>query len=79
VEVSVKDGGPGIQAEAMAHLFEPFKTTKAEGLGIGLAISRVIVESHGGRIRAENDPAGGATFRFTLKAADGERNRLPDH
>jgi two-component system sensor kinase FixL len=75
VELSVKDGGPGIQAERLADLFEPFHTTKSEGLGVGLAISRVIVESHGGSIRVENNPAGGATFRFTLKVAgDGGRD-----
>jgi two-component system sensor kinase FixL len=50
-------------------MFRPFQTTKSTGLGMGLSISRTIIESHGGRIAAENNMQGGATFRFTLKVA----------
>jgi signal transduction histidine kinase len=65
VEVSVQDAGTGIGAAA---IFEPFYTTKAEGMGMGLSIARSIIEAHGGRIWAENNEAGGATFRFALTA-----------
>jgi two-component system sensor kinase FixL len=69
VEVSVADSGPGLSGEVAARLFHPFVTTKATGMGIGLSISKTIVEAHGGRIWADNEPEGGAVFRFTLRAA----------
>ena len=69
VEVSVSDGGDGIPPEQLANIFEPFFTTKASGLGMGLPISQTIVETHGGRIWAENKPGGGALFRFTIPVA----------
>jgi signal transduction histidine kinase len=68
VEVAVSDIGHGIATDRLAHLFEPFFTTKPNGMGMGLAISQTIIEAHGGRIWAENNPACGATFRFTLPA-----------
>lgn len=66
VEVSVSDSGAGIPAERLAQIFDPFFSTKASGMGMGLAISRTIVEAHGGQLRADNREEGGASFRFTL-------------
>jgi two-component system sensor kinase FixL len=69
VELRVRDAGTGIRAEAMAGLFTPFFTTKPDGLGIGLRLSRTIVAAHGGRIEGLNNDDGiGATFRITLPA-----------
>lgn len=68
VEVSVSDTGPGIAPEIAEHLFQPFMTTKATGMGVGLSISRTIVEAHGGRLWFESRAEGGAVFRFTLRA-----------
>jgi signal transduction histidine kinase len=70
IEVAVEDSGPGIAPEGLGRLFEPFFTTKANGMGIGLSISRTIIEAHGGRIWAENNAGEGATFRFTLPLAE---------
>lgn len=68
IEVSVADNGDGISPEFREALFSPFQGTKAEGLGIGLSISRTIVEAHGGKIWAEDRAGGGSVFRFTLPA-----------
>ncbi|MEA3052716.1 MAG: two-component system, LuxR family, sensor kinase FixL, partial [Sphingomonadales bacterium] len=65
-EVRVADTGPGIDPEIAAQLFQPFVTTKRTGMGVGLSISRTIVEAHGGKIWVEENESGGATFRFTL-------------
>ena len=72
VEVAVTDSGPGVPAEIIDKVFDPFYTTKSGGLGMGLPISRTIIEAHGGRLWAERAPAGrGLTFRFTLVQAQG--------
>jgi signal transduction histidine kinase len=69
VEFAVVDCGTGVAPEQLSHLFEPFYTTKKNGTGIGLAISKTIVEMHGGAIMAMNNPDGGTTVRFTVKVA----------
>jgi two-component system, LuxR family, sensor kinase FixL len=66
VEIAVTDQGPGFCKEKLAKFFEPFFTTKKDGMGIGLRICRTIIEAHGGRLSAENNPDRGATVRFTL-------------
>jgi two-component system, LuxR family, sensor kinase FixL len=66
MEVSVADTGPGLSPEIRAKLFQPFVTTKAGGLGIGLSICRVIIEAHGGKLEAHDNPGGGTIFRFTI-------------
>lgn len=71
VEVSVADTGPGVATEVRGALFAPFVTAKPGGMGVGLAISRGIVEDHGGRLDWAPNPGGGAVFRFTLPLADG--------
>jgi two-component system sensor kinase FixL len=73
VRVSVRDSGIGIDRHEMDRLFEPFYTTKADGLGMGLSISRTIIKAHNGTIGAENNPEGGATFYFTLPVDGGAR------
>ena len=69
VEASVSDTGPGIADEVAAKLFQPFVTTKRQGMGVGLSISRTIIEGHGGSLSAEPNPGGGTVFRLTLRAA----------
>ncbi len=69
IEVEVSDTGSGFQDDVLPNLFQTFFTTKETGMGVGLSISRSIIEAHGGRMWAENNAAGGATFRFTLPAA----------
>jgi two-component system sensor kinase FixL len=72
VEIGVADTGAGIAPEIAAQMFQPFVTTKPQGMGVGLSISRTIVESHGGRLWVEPNPGGGTVFRLTLKALSTE-------
>ncbi|GGF43621.1 sensor protein FixL [Aliidongia dinghuensis] len=72
VEVRVADSGPGLAPEVAAQLFQPFVTTKEKGMGIGLSISRSIIDNHGGRLVATPNPGGGVVFSFTLRTAAGE-------
>ena len=67
VDVSVRDAGTGLPTQIDGTLFTPFVTTKPQGLGIGLTITRTIVETHGGTINAHDNPDGGATFTVTLR------------
>jgi two-component system sensor kinase FixL len=69
VAIAVADTGSGIVPEVAAQLFQPFVTSKRHGMGVGLSISRTIVEAHGGQIAAEPNPGGGTIFRFTLRTA----------
>jgi len=78
VSVSVADTGPGLAAEVAASLFQPFVTTKAQGLGIGLSICRTIVEAHGGRLWMEPNEGGGTVFRFRIPVAKEDSNEHAD-
>ncbi|MCA1374132.1 MULTISPECIES: sensor protein FixL [unclassified Bradyrhizobium] len=70
IEVEVSDTGIGFREDIIPNLFQTFFTTKDTGMGVGLSISRSIIEAHGGRMWAESNATGGATFRFTLPATD---------
>lgn len=73
VRVSVGDNGPGIPGDILERIFEPFFTTKSSGMGVGLAVSRSLIEAHHGTLEADNRPDGGAIFRFTVPiASDGD-------
>ena len=74
IEISVNDTGPGLPVGKADQIFDAFFTTKPQGSGMGLAISKSIVESHGGRIWANGNGGRGATFHFTLPAAPAETN-----
>jgi C4-dicarboxylate-specific signal transduction histidine kinase len=71
IHVSVQDSGIGLSSEVMARLFEPFFTTRAKGIGMGLPTSRSIIETHGGKLWAEPNDSHGASFQFTLPSAGG--------
>ena len=70
VRISVADTGSGIAPEIAEQLFQPFITTKRQGMGVGLSISRTIVEAHAGRIWVEPNPSGGTIFHFTLAVVE---------
>ena len=69
-ELSVSDRGPGIPEDKLKEVFEPFFTSKAEGMGMGLSIARTIIEAHNGQISAKNRDHGGASFRIRLPLAN---------
>jgi two-component system sensor histidine kinase TtrS len=77
VEIRVVDTGPGIGKGSPEHLFEPFVTTKPQGVGVGLSISHGIVEAHGGRLRVDSTPGIGATFFFSLPFVDNSQGVTP--
>jgi two-component system sensor kinase FixL len=66
--ISIIDTGPGIAPEVAVRLFQPFVTTKTQGIGVGLSICRSIVEAHNGRLWAAPNPDGGTIFHFTVPA-----------
>lgn len=74
VEIAVADSGAGFVEGVSDHLFDPFFSTKKDGMGMGLSICRTIVEAHGGQLRATNNAIGGATFRITLPATEEEHH-----
>ncbi|MFK7841880.1 MAG: PAS domain S-box protein [Sphingorhabdus sp.] len=74
VEIAVSDTGSGIDAELEERIFDPFASTKGDGMGLGLSICRTIVEAHGGTIGAEPNPEGGTIFRITLEKAELEQD-----
>ncbi len=69
IRMDVADTGPGISQDIVAQLFQPFISTKAYGMGVGLSVSRTIIEAHGGKLWAEPRPGGGTIFAFTLRSA----------
>jgi C4-dicarboxylate-specific signal transduction histidine kinase len=73
VALTVRDHGPGIAPELLGKIYEPFFSTKPDGLGMGLSICRSIAEAHGGRLRAANHPSAGAVFEFALPVATVDR------
>jgi two-component system, LuxR family, sensor kinase FixL len=72
VGVDIADTGCGISPEVASRLFQPFVTTKKQGMGVGLSLSRTIIESHGGQITVKPNPGGGTIFRFTLRGVAAE-------
>lgn len=70
IQAAVSDRGTGLSTDKLDKIFQPFYTTKREGLGMGLSICRSIIEAHGGRLWAENNSDDGATFYFTVPIAE---------
>ena len=70
VLIAVRDSGPGLDPQRLNRIFDAFYTTKPQGLGMGLTISRSILEAHGGRLRAKANTPRGAVFEFTLPIRD---------
>jgi two-component system sensor kinase FixL len=75
IRVALSDSGTGLSGDKLDKIFEPFYTTKREGLGMGLSICRSIIEAHGGRLWAENNPDRGATFSFTVPVDGGGKEK----
>jgi C4-dicarboxylate-specific signal transduction histidine kinase len=71
IEVTVSDIGPGIHDDIADRLFQPFVSSKRDGMGLGLSISRSIIEAHGGRLTRGPKPGGGTVFRFTVPSGGG--------
>jgi len=71
IQLNVRDNGAGVDPTIADRLFEPFVTTKPKGMGLGLLVTKSIVETHGGRLWFTPNPEGGTTFTFTLPTADG--------
>jgi two-component system, LuxR family, sensor kinase FixL len=69
IEISVADNGPGLPSQVRDKLFQPFVTTKSNGMGVGLSVCKTIVEAHGGGLWAHDNAEGGTTFRFTVRRA----------
>jgi two-component system, LuxR family, sensor kinase FixL len=69
VEISVSDTGPGLPEEVRRQLFQPFVTTKPNGMGVGLSVCQGIVQQHGGRLWADHNTGSGTVFRFTVRGA----------
>ena len=76
VLVELQDSGTGVAPEKLESIFDAFVTSKRDGLGIGLAITRTIVERHGGKVWAAHNPDRGATFSITLPVSAGEPNTI---
>ncbi len=72
--IEVADNGPGIAPDILEKLFQPFVTTKADGMGVGLSVCRTIIEAQGGRIWVESEPGKGTVFRFTVPVAEGDHS-----
>ena len=73
--ISVEDSGPGVALDKVDRLFQPLMTTKADGMGLGLSVTRTIVENHGGALTVQSSALGGAAFAFDLTRANlGDRS-----
>ncbi len=72
VDISIADTGPGLSPDIAERLFQPFVTTKPQGMGVGLSICRTIVEAHGGKIWAVPNPGGGTVFHLTVRRASAQ-------
>lgn len=79
LEISIADRGPGLPHEVRSKLFQPFVTTKPNGMGIGLSVCHGIVRTHGGRLWAEDNPGGGTVFRFTVRRPPHQTAQPTDH
>jgi C4-dicarboxylate-specific signal transduction histidine kinase len=74
IAVAVEDSGPGIAPQKLDGIFNTFVTTKSQGMGLGLAICRMIVEQHGGQLTASSDGKNGALFQFVLPTASSDKS-----